>query len=280
MIRRLNRMPYCEKCGNEIDEGTAFCPNCGANVRAPGVAYRRPRSSERNITTLLAIFFGGIIIIASLGILAGGGAIKWVESTFSDSDGFLISGEVRLQVDSHAMVGQGVDIDIDVDTPSYVRQLNLGDLVTLKLVGTSNDPSKPVFIGIAQEGDASGYFSDVEYDEVVDLAWPYDQEWEHQPTVEYDTHHGGAPSQAPATETFWEASVTGSGTQTLEWEPEVGNFWFVVMNADGSSGVDVDMQMGAKVPFLRYIGNMLFAGGFISLVVGSLIIYIGAIRPR
>ena len=130
----------------------------------------------------------------------------WVQNTFSDSDGFLISGEVKLQVDSHALVGQGVDIDIDVNTPSYVRQPELGDFVTLKLVGTSNDPSKPVFIGIAQEGAASEYLSDVEYDEVVDLDWPYDRVWQ-QPTVSYDTHHGGAPSRAPATETFWVASM-------------------------------------------------------------------------
>ena len=273
-------MPYCEKCGNEIDEEATFCPNCGANIKAPDIAYRRTRSSGRNVTTLLAIFFGGIIIIASLGILAGGGMVMWVQNAFSDSEGFLISGEVELQVDSYAMVGQGVDLDMDVDTPFYVRKPNLGDFVTLKLVGTSNDPSKPVFIGIAQEGAASEYLSGVEYDEVVDLTWPYDRVWEHQPTVSYDTHHGEAPSQAPATETFWEASITGSGTQTLEWEPEEGNFWFVVMNADGSSDVDVDMQMGAKIPFLRYIGNMLFVGGFISLVVGGLIIYIGAIRPR
>jgi hypothetical protein len=272
-------MPYCEKCGNEIDEETTLCPKCGANVKAPGVTYQRPRSSGRNNTTILAIIFGGIIIIASLGILAGGGGVMWVQSTFSDSDGFLISGEVNLQVDSHALVGQGVDIDIDVNTPSYVRQPKLGDFVTLKLVGTNNDPSKPVFIGIAQEGAASEYLSDVEYDEVVDLDWPYDRVW-RQPTVSYDTHQGGAPSRAPATETFWEVSITGSGTQTLEWEPEEGNFWFVVMNADGSPDVDVDMQLGARIPFLRYIGNMLFAGGFVSLVVGSLIIYIGAIRRR
>ena len=152
-------MPYCEKCGNEIDEETTFCPKCGANVKTPVIAHRRPRSSGRNSTTILAIFFGGIIIIASLGILAGGGMVTWVQSTFSDSDGFMISGEVELQVDSHAIVGQGVDIDIDVNTPSYVRQPELGDFVTLKLVGTSNDPSKQVFIGIAQEGAASAYLS-------------------------------------------------------------------------------------------------------------------------
>jgi uncharacterized RDD family membrane protein YckC/RNA polymerase subunit RPABC4/transcription elongation factor Spt4 len=276
--RELIRMSYCEKCGSKIAEETTFCPNCGANVKAPSVAYRRPRSSGRNYTTLLAVFFGGIIIIASLGLLAGGGMVMWAQSTFRDPDGFLISGEVKMQVDSHALVHQGVDIDVDV--PSYVWQPDLGDLVTIKLVGTSNDPSKPVFIGIAREGVASEYLSSVEYDEVVDFTWSYDRWREHQPALSYDTHHGGAPSQAPATEIFWEASITGSGTQTLEWEPEVGNFWFVVMNADGSSDVDVDMQLGAKIPFLRYIGNMMFAGGFISLMVGGLIIFLGAIRPQ
>ncbi|RLI34767.1 hypothetical protein DRO66_08265, partial [Candidatus Bathyarchaeota archaeon] len=55
-------MPYCEKCGNEIDEETTFCPKCGANVKTPVIAHRRPRSSGRNSTTILAIFFGGIII--------------------------------------------------------------------------------------------------------------------------------------------------------------------------------------------------------------------------
>jgi hypothetical protein len=277
-------MPYCEKCGNEITEETTFCPKCGANVKAPSVAYRRSRSPGQNSTTILAIFFGGIIVIASLGILAGGGMVTWAQSTFSDSDGFMISGEVELQVDSHAIVGQGVDIDIDVNTPSYVRQLKIGDFVTLKLVGSSNDPSKQVFIGIAREGAASEYLSGVEYDEVVDLDWPYDQVWDHQPTVSYDTHNAEPPPPdeplAPATETFWETSITGSGTQTLEWEPEEGNFWFVVMNADGSSDVDVDMQIGARIPFLRYIGNMLLAGGFISLVVGGLIIYVGVFRRR
>jgi hypothetical protein len=190
--------------------------------------------------------------------------VTWVQSTFSDSDGFLVSGEVELQVDSHAIVGQGVDIDIDVNTPSYVRQLKIGDFVTLKA--------------------ASEYLSGVEYDEVVDLDWPYDQVWDHQPTVSYDTHNAEPPPPdeplAPATETFWETSIMGSGTQTLEWEPEEGNFWFVVMNADGSSDVDVDMQIGARIPFLRYIGNMLLAGGFISLVVGGLIIYVGVFRRR
>jgi uncharacterized RDD family membrane protein YckC/predicted RNA-binding Zn-ribbon protein involved in translation (DUF1610 family) len=268
-------MPHCEKCGSAIDEGMTFCPSCGAEVEARGVGYRRPGGSGRNYVVILAILFGGLIVIASLGVMAGGGMVTWLQETYSDPDGFLVSGEFNLQVDSHAMVVKSVDIELDTDVPSYVRQPDLGDLVTLKLMGTSGDPSKPVFIGIAREGDASGYLGDVEYDEVVDFTWTYDE-----PDWSYDTHPGGAPSQAPSSETFWEASVTGSGTQTLVWEPEEGNFWFVVMNADGSPEVEVDMRMGAKTPVLRYIGNMLLAGGFFGLVVGGAVIFLGAIRPR
>ena len=104
-------MPYCEKCGNEIDEETTFCPKCGTNVKVPSVAYKRPRSSGRNSTPILAIFFGGIIILASLALLVGSGTVMWMQSTFSDSDGFFISGEVKLQVDSHA-INKNIGIDI------------------------------------------------------------------------------------------------------------------------------------------------------------------------
>ncbi len=78
--------------------------------------------------------------------------------------------------------------------------------------------------------------------------------------------------------TFWEASATGPGAQTLEWEPETGRFWVVVMNTDGSAGVDVGVSFGARVPILRTVRSMLLAGGFIALAIGGLVIYLGAIR--
>lgn len=34
-------MPYCQKCGNEVDEDATFCPSCGASMRE-GVPGRRP----------------------------------------------------------------------------------------------------------------------------------------------------------------------------------------------------------------------------------------------
>jgi len=54
----------------------------------------------------------------------------------------------------------------------------------------------------------------------------------------------------------------------------------VVMNADGSQGVDVEVQLGAKVPGLAGLGNLLLAGGTLGVLVGGLVIYLGAVRNR
>jgi hypothetical protein len=47
----------------------------------------------------------------------------------------------------------------------------------------------------------------------------------------------------------------------------------VVMNADGSAGVEAAVSVGAKVPFLLWLGIGLLIGGAILLAVGGLIVY-------
>jgi len=199
-----------------------------------------------------------------------------------------MSREVILQSDTYAMVIQEVDIDIDVDVPADIWAPKPGDFITVKLVGGSNDPSKELFIGIARDTDASEYLNSVEYDRLL-----FDPSWNDESSgispgphggirfsVSRITHPGVAPSQAPGSLWFWEASATGSGPQTILWEPHAGSFWVVVMNADGSKDVDLNMRLGAKIPILRIIGGGLLAGGFIILGVGGFIVYYGAFRPR
>ncbi len=64
------------------------------------------------------------------------------------------------------------------------------------------------------------------------------------------------------------AQVSWSGTQTLTWEPELGDYWIVGMNADGSMGVDIEIQMGVRLPILRTIGGIILAVGLILLLIG------------
>ena len=71
---------------------------------------------------------------------------------------------------------------------------------------------------------------------------------------EYSRRPGGAPSGPPGDETFWAASATGTGEQTLDWEPEDGDWRVVVMNADASRGVSADMSIGAELDSVLWIG--------------------------
>lgn len=64
----------------------------------------------------------------------------------------------------------------------------------------------------------------------------------------------------------------GEGAQDLNWEPLSGSYWVVVMNADSSAGVDVDVKLGARVPILRNIGNMLVFGGIVVLIMGAFVL--------
>jgi hypothetical protein len=50
------------------------------------------------------------------------------------------------------------------------------------------------------------------------------------------------------------------------------------MNADGSKGVDANVQVGARVTILSWIGWGLLVGGILVAMVGVVIIYFGAIR--
>lgn len=272
-------MPYCHECGKEVEENAVYCPHCGAQMNGDEAPYRRPTDLGWTIGRLVVVFIGGILIITSLGLIVGGGAIMWVEGSFSDDEGFLVSRVMSLTSDSYAVVFREFDIHVDMDLPSTVwTRPRPQDIVTVKLVAESNTPGKQVFIGIARASDAAQYLDEVGYDIVSTYKWSYDPFSEERPRITYYPDPGGAPSSPPATQGFWEASATGSGTQTLEWEPETGNYWVVAMNADGSSDIDVDVQLGARITILHTIGYALLGAGIVLLVIGFAIARVGVLR--
>ena len=93
--------------------------------------------------------------------------------------------------------------------------------------------------------------------------------------VEYDFTDGADQAEPPGEQDFWVAQ--GTDDQPLEWELEGGDWVVVVMNADGSSGVSVDAAVAAKVDWLLPLALGLLIGGFVFVVVGSLLLVFGAI---
>jgi len=264
-------MPHCQKCGAKLEDDAKYCTSCGTPVHVSETRVRRGKKGPSALKIVLLVT-GGIFLLIAFGLLVGGGALLWLNTNLTDSGGFIATRSSRLATDSYAIVLQHIDIDWGESMAGWrLWRPTPSDFVTVKIAGSNNDPSRDIFIGIARESDASPYLSNVDYDEVT----RFDVSTSGSVTVEYTRHTGRATPSSPTSETFWVSSKHGSGTQTLEWNPEAGNYWIVLMNEDGSASVDLTVVAGAKVPLLSTIGLALLVGGVVALAIGVFVIYFG-----
>jgi len=270
-------MPYCRKCGKEIGEDAKYCPACGSAVGAAEVRYSKPTRGS-TAGKVIAVIFGGLLLLVSFSIFAGGAALTWAQGTLTDPQGFMLSKPVRLQTGSYALALQNLDIHMEPSAMRGIWNPTPADILTIKLTASSNDPSKDIFIGVARSADAANYLNGISYEEVQRLSWSYSPWDEEIPAVTYVPHSGSPPTRPPSTVTFWVVSAHGAGEQTIEWVPSTGTYWIVAMNADLLKDVDIDVQLGAKIPILRGIGNGLLVAGIIGLIASGLIVYYGAVR--
>ena len=224
-----------------------------------------------SIGRAILLVFGIIGLLISISLLMGGGALLWADNTIKDNEGYYTTRTIQVEKDSYAIVTGPAEIDIDVAW-DWGWGWDLGDLVTFKIEGSNNDPSRLIFIGVARESDIDAYLSGVEYDEVIRFRiYPY--------RVDYQNHPGSTVPGAPTSQTFWTESTHGTGNQALEWELEPGSHSLVLMNDDGSAGIDMEIVLGAKVPILFGVSIGLLVIGAVLLSVSIWMIYL-AVRRR
>ena len=270
-------MRYCSKCGAEMTDDAAFCSKCGTPVEAatgngaPKIVYRHETGWQAG--RVFAVIFGGLMLLVAFGLVMGGGTILVTRSAISDQGGYMMTGSVPLKVNSYAIVQSGVNIHMDGD---WMMNSPNQNIVSIKISATSNN-GKSIFVGIATQQYAQGYLNNVGIDKLIKYDWvPNRSGGTGTPT--YQTIPGSAPSSSPTTQVFWIAQSTGTGTQTVTWTPTSGEYWVVIMNADGSTAVDVNAQVGARVTILGWIGWGLLFAGFIFGLAGIAVIYFGAFR--
>jgi hypothetical protein len=105
------------------------------------------------------------------------------------------------------------------------------------------------------------YLAGVEHDVADDIDFdPLDLETTTVP----GTRTPGPPGDQP----FWVQQVSGSGEQELDWDIETGSYRFVLMNADGSAGVDTQAKFALKIPYTTGIIIGLLVTGGLGILVG------------
>ena len=223
-----------------------------------------PRRSGGRIASIVA---GGIVAVLAIGLIAAGTLLLWGDSE-KDDQGYLSTGKDRYAASTYALASDNLDIDLD----GAVWIMDREDLGKVRLEVESS-AGKPVFVGIARTSDVADYLRGISHTEVTDVDYsPFH--------ASYRGHGGDRRPALPADQDFWAASAEGSGTQTVAWDLEDGDWSIVVMNADGSRGVDTDISAGAKVPFLGTLGWVSLGGALVLLITAGTLVYLGVRTPR
>jgi hypothetical protein len=216
--------------------------------------------------SIALVITGALASLFAVGLLAIGG-LAFIGESQKDSDGYLSTDTHQFEAGTRALATENLDVDLDAG--NWV--LDTTDLGKVRLQVESRD-QKPMFVGIARTSDVEDYLQGVSHSTLTDVSTsPFE--------ADYDNHAGDRRPVAPADSQIWVASEHGSGKQTLNWEIEDGNYSVVVMNADGSAGVDADISTGADIPFLDDIGWSAVGSGSFVLLIGIALLIVGIRRP-
>jgi hypothetical protein len=213
-----------------------------------------PKTSSRSNTGLTVA--GAIVLVLAALVLAAAGAALWANS--KSDGGYVSTGKHRFDASTHAIYTDSFKVDSDI--PSW--------LFGRARITASSAAAKPVFVGVALKKDVDAYLANVSRSQIRNLDYgPF--------TVDYSQRAGTASPARPASRSIWAASVSGTGEQQLTWRLRSGDWRVVLMNADGSSGVNADVKVGGRVTHPLAIGLGVLGGGLLLLAFGALLVFAG-----
>jgi hypothetical protein len=226
--------------------------------------YERKSTGSRRIAAIVA---AGATAVLSLGFLGTGAALLWADGE-GDRDGYITTDTERFSSGGHALATENLDMALD----GPESMLDDGALGKLRVRAESND-GKPVFVGIARTSDVEDYLRGSAHDVVTDVEYdPFD--------ADYDARSGDREPAAPARQDIWAASAHGSGERALTWEVDDGDWSVVVMNEDGSRGVDAGVSAGVRIGWLNEAGYVSLATGGLLLLIAGGLLTLGVRRQR
>jgi hypothetical protein len=202
---------------------------------------------------------GAVLMLVAVVVLAVGAGALWADS-HRGRDGYVSTGRQQFDTAGRALTSPSFQIG-DVTPGWLIRRVRLS--------ATSGSPRHPVFVGIGRSRDVNRYLADVSRSQLRDFGWD---------GATYANQTGGRTPAPPARQQFWAATANGRGTQTVSWKLKHGDWEIVVMNADGTAGVDAAVNMGVHTPPLLGLGLAVVALGIMVGVGGFALVYRGT-RP-
>jgi hypothetical protein len=216
---------------------------------------------------------GILFILLSLICFISGGYIWYMNSRYTDISGFTISEKIKLSTDSASIVFSDHHFNMKEELPSILQIVINPDNFMSERWTIQNNLEKDVFIGIAVADKAQDYSKLMHYKEADD--WDITGgPWEIEIWVNtYQNHLGTDSTQPPRNADIWLASGSGKDVAEFEKTMVTGEYWVMIMNVDGSPGLDVDLHAGYKMPLILGLSNILIGIGFV-LGACSIILYI------
>jgi hypothetical protein len=208
------------------------------------------------------VVLGALLMLLSLGVLAGGGAAVWADQTQREG-AYVTSSHHTFATSSYAITSQKIDLGNASDNAP-------GDFLgRVRIRATAVTPNTPVFIGIAPQSAVDAYLAGVSHRVVTN--WWYAES-------KLRTLTGPAPSVAPTRTSIWAVQASGPGRQAVTWKPKGGNWAVVVMNPDAHPGLAVKADIGAKLPWLGEVGIAALVVGGLMLAGATALIVVPVVR--
>ncbi|GAA4108183.1 DUF4389 domain-containing protein [Enteractinococcus coprophilus] len=221
------------------------------------------------------------VLLALLGLVLCVIGITAMTVDAAQRDGQYITFESeKIQTTGYAVLSPSVVVIPDeLGSPTVPAP---GDIANLQVRVTSSVPDQEIFVGIGPASDVATYLQDVPHSELGHESWNHDgtKLFSSPRSAEAPVTQGTSVPTDPTGQTFWTQSASGTGTQEITWDFEPGQWSLVIMNADASRPVWVDVQAGVRSDLAHdvfgSVGIGLFLTGLAAFAVGIVLLLLGA----
>jgi len=199
-------------------------------------------------------------VVAALGVLAaiGGGALM----ALFGSNNTLSSGVQHVSTPTRALVSPAGSIQ-----GTSGAQTVLGS-VRLRFTATPTGTGHQLFLGIGPASAVNRYLGGANYDVATDVSVaPFH--------LTVARHRGSVTPAPPGSQSFWVAKASGYHP-TLTWTVTSGSYRVVVMNTNAAGPVAFAGGLDLSIPHSFGIGIGLLIGGIVFIVIGIVLIVLGA----